>query len=151
LPETNALTGYIFWERLNAAQFSLQYDIACGFIKRRFGLAELECYQDPDVLALADRVNYRVDPNTGYPDHWSGEMIFNLKNGTKLVFRDEDTLVSTHKPLKEDQIVAKFMGNAQMAISQERAAAIRDEILALHKNEAPRKWRESCPRCSAEF
>ena len=121
-----------------AAQFSLQYGVACGFIHRKFGLAELECYQDPEVLALADRVNYRVDPNTGYPHHWSGEMVFDLKNGKKLTYRDEDTLGGADKPLKEDQIVAKYMGNAQMAMSPSRAEAIRDEILALDKTDRAR-------------
>ena len=122
-----------------AAQFSLQYGVACGFIRRKFGLAELECYQDPELLALADRVTYRVDPNTGYPHHWSGEMIFNLKNGKTLTFRDEDTLGGADKPLKEDQIVAKFMGNAQLAMSQSRAESIRDEILALDKKTSARE------------
>jgi 2-methylcitrate dehydratase PrpD len=121
-----------------AAQFSLQYGVACGFIRRKFGLAELERYQDPALLALADRVTYRVDPNTGYPQHWSGEMNFHLKNGKTVKFRDEDTLGGADKPLNEDHIVAKFMGNAQLAMSQRRAEALRDQILNLDKLESAR-------------
>ena len=114
-----------------AAQFSLYYGVACGFARRKFGLAELECYSDPELLALADKVSYRVDPNTGYPHHWSGEMIFTLKNGKVLKYRDEDTLGSAEKPLKEDSVESKYMGNAQIATTCGRAENIRDEILAM--------------------
>ncbi len=114
-----------------AAQFSLQYGIACGIARRRFGLEEIESFNNSELLALADRVSYRVDPNTGYPHHWSGELIVTLKNGTVLNFRDENTLGGADKPLNEENIVSKFMGNATIAMSHDRACAIRDELLAM--------------------
>jgi 2-methylcitrate dehydratase PrpD len=123
-----------------AAQFSMQFGVAAGLIRRRFGLAELDAYADPELLALADRVTYSVDPNTGYPHHWSGEMNFQLKNGKTIKFRDEDTLGGADKPLNEDQIVSKFMGNAQMAMSAARAERIRDAILQLDEQPSARDF-----------
>src|SRR5688572_21967712 len=55
-----------------AAQFSVQYAIACALIARKFGLAELERFDDPRVLALADKVSHRPDPASGYPKYLSG-------------------------------------------------------------------------------
>ncbi|MBI3068273.1 MAG: MmgE/PrpD family protein [Betaproteobacteria bacterium] len=116
-----------------AARFSIQYAIACGLMRQKLGLEDLECYQDPGLLALADKVSYRIDPNAGHPEHWSGEVIVTLKNGQVLSHREEDTRGTVDNPLEEDDIAAKFMGNAQVAVSRDRAEIIRDEILALDK------------------
>ena len=126
-----------------ATQFSIYYAVACGLIRQKFGLEELECYRDPDLLALADRVSYRLDPNAGHPEHWTGEVIVTLKNGQVLRHREEDARGSAHNPLKDDDIVAKFMANAQIAVSPDRAKLIRDDILALDRKENAREMSQA--------
>ena len=121
-----------------ATQFSIYYAVACGLLRRKFGLAELECYRDPELLALCDKVSYRLDPNAGHPKHWTGEVVVTLKNGQVLRHREEDARGSVHNPLKEEDIVAKFDGNAQIAVSCERTGEIRDAILALGHDERAR-------------
>ena len=111
------------------AQFSIQYAVACALIHRKFGLAELERYRDPEILALADKVDYRVDPDTGYPKHFSGEVIVTLKNGRRIAHREQINLGAADKPVSDEGIVGKFTGNAQLAVSASHAATLRDMIL----------------------
>jgi 2-methylcitrate dehydratase PrpD len=114
-----------------AAQFSVQYAVACTLIRGRFGLKELELYGDPAILALADKVSYRLDPNTGYPRAWSGEVIVTMKDGRRLAHREQVNRGAPDNPLAESDIVAKFMENAQCALAADDAARVRDRLLSL--------------------
>lgn len=114
-----------------AAQFSVQYGVACALIHRKFGLQELQRYRDPDILALADKVSYRVDPRTGYPRHFSGEVIVTLKNGQQFAHREQINRGAADNPVSDPGIVEKYMDNAQMAISRAHAGKVRDMILRL--------------------
>lgn len=118
-----------------AAQFSVQYAIACALIAQKFGLAELERYNDPQILALADKVSHRADPATGYPKHLSGEVIITMKNGERLSHREQINRGAPENPLAEPDIVAKFMNNAELAVPRPRAEEIRDAILGLDEPE----------------
>ncbi len=111
------------------AQFSIQYAVACALIRKKFGLVELERYRDADILALAQKVDYRVDPDTGYPKHFSGEVIVTLKNGERIAHREQVNLGAADKPVPDDGIAAKFMGNAQLAVSPAQAGRLRDMML----------------------
>lgn len=111
------------------AQFSIQYAVACALSHKKFGLAELERYRDPEILALADKVDYRVDPDTGYPKHFSGEVIVTMKNGQRIAHREQVNLGAADNPVPDEGIVAKFIGNAQLAVGAQRAVALRDMIL----------------------
>ncbi|MGZ9038546.1 MAG: MmgE/PrpD family protein [Burkholderiales bacterium] len=114
-----------------AAQFSVQYAVACTLIRGCFGLQELELYRDPTILALADKVSYRLDPNTGYPKAWSGEVIVTLKNGKRVAHREQVNRGAPDNPLAESDIVSKFMENAEVAVSRAQAERIRDRLLTL--------------------
>jgi 2-methylcitrate dehydratase PrpD len=111
------------------AQFSIQYAVACALIHRKFGLTELERYRDPDILALAQKIDYRVDPDSGYPKHFSGEVIVTLKDGRRIAHREQVNLGAADKPVPDEGIVTKFMGNAQLAVSAAQAAILRDMLL----------------------
>ena len=119
-----------------AAQFSIYFAIACALLRQRFTLADLECHADADLLSLADKVSYSLDPNAGHPYHSTAEVIVTLKNGQVLRHREEDARGSTDKPLTEDDIVDKYMANAQMAASCRRAEAIKNLILAVEMTDA---------------
>ncbi|MBI2319438.1 MAG: MmgE/PrpD family protein, partial [Betaproteobacteria bacterium] len=99
----------------------------------KFGLAELEeaALRDPDVLALADRVDYEADPNSEFPKSYSGEVIVRLKDGRELSHREQINRGAADRPLSNKEIIAKFMDNAQLAVSPLRAGKMRDAILAM--------------------
>jgi 2-methylcitrate dehydratase PrpD len=112
------------------AQFSLPYAMACCLTRRRFSLAELEpgAYDDPALIALARKVRYEEDPDSGFPKLRSGEVIVRMKDGRELRRRE---VIDPDRPESNAEIVAKFMDNARMVMPEARAAAIRDRLLAI--------------------
>jgi len=121
------------------AQFSLQYALACSFARGRFGLRELEApaYTDDGLRALARKVSYEVDPDSGFPRTRTGEIVVRLKNGSELRRREE---ILPDEPAADAEIVAKFMENAQMAVSGARAARIRDLVLGIEEEKDARTF-----------
>ena len=119
------------------AKFSIPYVIAASLRAGKFGLAELEdaALNDPATLSLADKVGYRVDPDSGFPKHYSGEVIVHLKDGREVRHRESINRGSADRPLSNAEVVDKFLQNAAYAVPQERALRIRDAVLGL--DEAP--------------
>ena len=111
-------------------QFSLPYTIACSLVRGRFGLEETgeSAYSDPKVLALAQKVSYKIDPKSGFPKFRSGEVIVRMKNGQVLARREN---IFPDEPAKAEDIVKKFMANATLALSTAMAIKIRDLITGL--------------------
>lgn len=111
-----------------AAQFSLPYAIACCLRRGRFGLEEIEesSYLDPQLLELAQKVSYKVDPKAEYPKSRSGEVILELRNGQTLSRRVE---ILPDEPAPEGDIVGKFMQNVECVLPSLRARQILDMIM----------------------
>jgi 2-methylcitrate dehydratase PrpD len=114
-----------------AAQFSIPFAVACGLLHGRCGLAELERYRDPALLALAAKVGYRVDPDTNYPQHFSGEVIVMLKDGRRLAHREPINRGAADHPVSDAGIVAKFRDNARLAATPEHIDRVAQAILGL--------------------
>ncbi len=112
-----------------AAQFSLPYAIACCLVRGRFGLEEIDesAYSDPQILALAKKVSYKIDPNAGFPKYRTGEIIVTLKNGRQISRRNH---ILPEEPASEARIFTKFMSNTRLALAPAQAIAIRDMIMA---------------------
>ena len=118
-------SGYI-------AQFSLQFSIACGLVRGGFGLGELEsCVRDDSALTeLARKVTYEVDPNSGFPKSRTGEVVVRLHDGRELRVRNE---ILPQEPASNEEIVAKFMENACMAVTPARARELCDLLIDLER------------------
>jgi len=116
-----------------AAQFSIPYTVAASFARSRFGLAELSASSiaDPEILALADRIEYAIDPDSPYPKYYSGELIVTTRDGRKLRHREHVNRGAEDRPVSNDDIVEKFMGNMQTVASAAHAERIRKLILGL--------------------
>jgi hypothetical protein len=54
-----------------------------------------------------------------------------LKDGSELRHREQVNRGAADRPLSNGEIVAKFMENAELAVSPLRAAEMRDAILSL--------------------
>jgi 2-methylcitrate dehydratase PrpD len=115
-----------------SAQFSLPYSVACALMRGKFGLNEIEApsYTDGELLKLAHKVSYEIDPNPGFPKSRSGEVIVKMKDGRELRHRDN---ILPDEPASAEAIVEKFMQNTDGILLRARAEAIRDAVLALER------------------
>lgn len=115
-------TVHRLWETLEdkrnpptsyAAKFSSPYCISVGFLKNAAGLAEFsdEMVRNPEILALAKKVSYVVDPDNPYPTRFTGHIRATLKDGTVQEVRRENMRGGAHDPLPPEEFEAKFVGN----------------------------------------
>jgi 2-methylcitrate dehydratase PrpD len=120
------------------AQFSIPYIVATGLLKGRFTLAELEdeALHDSAVLSLASRVEYEVDPASTFPRHYTGEVIVDTEDGRCLRHREAINRGCADRPLTNDEVVAKFIDNAERAVSRDTAERIRNAVLDLDRQNA---------------
>ncbi|WP_311970611.1 MmgE/PrpD family protein [Pseudomonas baltica] len=120
------------------AQFSIPYAVASGLLRGRFGLVEQEAQAltDPQVLALADKVEYAIDPASGFPRHYSGEVVVTLNDGRVLRHREAVNRGSSDRPLSNAEIVDKFRENAATTQSPQRVDALLDAVLHLEDRPA---------------
>jgi 2-methylcitrate dehydratase PrpD len=110
------------------AQFSIYYGIACSLVRGQFGFEELDesSYTDPTLRALAKKVHYELDPNSGFPKTRSGEVIIRMKNGKQISQREE---IGPDDPATEDQVVTKFISNTKTMLSPADTEAVRKTIM----------------------
>ena len=115
-----------------SAQFSLPYSVACALMRGKFGLNEIEApsYTDPELLKLAQKVSYEIDPNPGFPKSRSGEIIVNMKDGRELRCRDN---IMPDDPASAEAIVAKFMHNTDGVLPRAKAEQVRDAVLGIER------------------
>ncbi|MBU6493061.1 MAG: MmgE/PrpD family protein [Burkholderiales bacterium] len=120
------------------AQFSIPYIVACGLLKGRFTLDELEpaALVDPAVLALAGKVDYEIDPDSTFPRHYTGEVILEMTDGRQLAHREAINRGSADRPLTNHDISEKYFINAGRTLPESRAAQIRETVLSLERLEA---------------
>ena len=116
-----------------AAKFSLPYLIAVILVKGRAGLAEFTdaAVRDADVLRLASRVSYALDPSIDYPRQFVGDVEITLADGRRLRERQDRPRGGPDAPLTSAEIEAKFRGNAGLALPASRADAIIAAVRAL--------------------
>ncbi|MEO7726771.1 MAG: MmgE/PrpD family protein [Burkholderiales bacterium] len=113
------------------AKFSVYYTLAAALMRGRCGFAELDdaALNDPAVLALAARVTYEADPESLYPDYFSGGAVITLKNGKAYKHVDKINRGAGDRALSGDEISAKFIENAELVTTPARAREIRDCVL----------------------
>ena len=115
------------------AQFSIPYTVGAALRRGRFTLDELEddALGDSQILSLADRTTYEVDPATTFPRHYTGEVIVTTRDGRTLRHREAINRGNGERPLSEAAIIEKFHSNAARAVSPERARQIERLLLSL--------------------
>ena len=115
------------------AQFSIPYAVATALRRGRFSLDELDdaAITDPDTLALANRVNYEIDPASTFPRHYSGEVIVMTRDGRTLRRREQINRGNAERPLSDAEIVEKFRSNASRALSPAQAQRIESLVLSI--------------------
>ena len=98
-------------------------------------MAELDdaTLADPHILALADKVDYAVDPDSTFPRHYTGEVVVRTRDGRTLRRREAVNRGCGDRRLADAEIVAKFAGNARLSLSARQADAVREAVLGLDR------------------
>ena len=111
---------------------SLQYSLAEALTLGSLGknAYRAESLRNPDILALARRVTYYVDPAYPGPGRFKGEVTIRLKDGRTLHEVEEYNRGSMENPMPYEEIRAKFDENASGFLS----AALRDKLASLIKH-----------------
>jgi 2-methylcitrate dehydratase PrpD len=118
------------------AQFSIPYAVATALAKGRFGLAELDdaALRDEQVLALAGKVEYEVDPDSPFPMSYSGEVVATLNDGRELRHREHVNRGGTERPISNADVESKFFDNMQLVAAPARAVHVRDLVLSIGRD-----------------
>ena len=116
-----------------AAKFSLPYLIATMLVRGRAGLAEFRdaAVRDPDVLRVASRVTYELDPTIDYPRRFIGDVQVRLASGHELAERQEHSRGGPEHPVTRAELEAKFRGNAGLVLDGDRIEELIRRVTAL--------------------
>ncbi len=115
-------TVHRLWEPLAAKQkpangyagkFSTPYCIAAGFVRGNVGLGDFTdaAVKDPQVLALAGKVRFQIDPANSYPKNFTGHIRATLRDGTVVEERQPYMRGGAQEPLTRADIEQKFLLN----------------------------------------
>jgi len=103
------------------AKFSLPYSIAVMLIRGRAGLEEFSesAIRDHELLALAAKVRYEVDPKIDYPRHFEGHVQLKMKDGSVFTEDQLHPRGGYEDPLPPEEVEAKFRANARLALAED--------------------------------
>jgi 2-methylcitrate dehydratase PrpD len=98
-----------------AAKFASPYLLATGFVKGGVGLGAFTeaAIRDPDVLALAAKVKFVIDPDNPYPNNYTGHIRAIMKDGSTIEERQPHMRGGAQEPLTRQDVIDKFALNAQ--------------------------------------
>ena len=123
------------------AQFSLPYGAAVALVRGRAGLAEYreEVLDDKDVLDLADRVRYEVDPEIDrvYPEKWRAWAKV-AAGGDSFYAETDEPKGDPGNPLTPTEIRGKFDSLAACVYGEAARRAIAEHALSIGE---PGSWK----------
>ncbi|MDG2004485.1 MAG: MmgE/PrpD family protein, partial [Novosphingobium sp.] len=124
----NAATDY-------EAKFSAQFVIAHCLLYGSFGLPDLlpDALANPQTRALARKVDCLEDPDSAFPEFFSGGVSVTLADGPMLKRHVRVNSGAGERAMSREAVADKFMASASLAIPEGRAARIRDAVLELEK------------------
>jgi 2-methylcitrate dehydratase PrpD len=120
------------------AKFSAQFVIAHCLLNGAFGLPDLlpESLASPKTRALARKVTCHEDPDTAFPEFFSGGVEVKLADGRTLKRHVRVNSGAGERAMTREAVAAKFMSSANLAIAEDKAANIRDAVLDLENRDA---------------
>jgi len=97
------------------AKFATPYLLATGFVHGGVGLAAFteKAIGDRDVLALAAKVKFVIDPQNPYPANYTGHIRAAMKDGSVIEERQPHMRGGAQEPLTRQDVTDKFALNAQ--------------------------------------
>ena len=115
-----------------AAKFATPFILATGFVRGGVGLDAFTevAVQDAQVLALAAKVRYVIDPNNPYPNAFTGHIRCVLNDGSVVEERQPHFRGGANEPLTRTDIEEKFALNARHGGWDDKRAASALKLLA---------------------
>ncbi len=115
-----------------AGKFSTPFILASGFVRGGVGLDAFteKAVRNPDVLALAAKVRYVIDPDNPYPKAFTGHIRAVLNDGRVIEERQPHFRGGANEPLTQADIVEKCALNAHHGGWDEERASVALKVLA---------------------
>ena len=122
------------------AKFSVQYSVAAMLVHGEVGVATYseEAIVDPRVLALAGRVQHEARSFPSYPASFPGAVRIELSDGRTLEAEVAHERGGASNPMSDAELLAKFRGNASLALAPEGCDDLEAKVLALEELEGVR-------------
>ncbi len=97
-----------------AAKFATPYLLATGFVRGGVGLGAFteHAIRDAEVLALAAKVKYLIDPQNPYPTNYTGHLRATMNDGSVIEERQPYLRGGAQEPLTRQDVTDKFALNA---------------------------------------
>src|SRR5471032_1504637 len=97
-----------------SAKFATPYLLATGFVHGGVGLGAFieQAIADRDVLALAAKVKFVIDPQNPYPTNYTGHLRATMKDGSVIEERQPHMRGGAQEPLTRQDVIDKFALNA---------------------------------------
>lgn len=117
------------------AKFSAHYTTAAALARGKCGFAELEqeAISDPEILALAQKIEHASDPKSAFPEYFSGGVEVTLSDGRTISHHDRVNRGAGERALNRDDISRKFQENAEFGMSRPRAEEMLHLLLGLER------------------
>lgn len=119
------------------AQFSLPWAIAVAICKNKTGIEEFrgDALKDPEVLALAEKVTWELDPQAEamYPKAYPATLIAELKDGRTFRAHVDYPKGDPENPASEEEIFTKFHSLTENFINRDRREKILNTVGQLEK------------------
>jgi 2-methylcitrate dehydratase PrpD len=126
VPETTAV-----------AQYAIAFPVAAALVKGRVGVDEITGagLKDPEVARLValTEVHESKEYNKLFPKGRWGDVVVTMKDGSRLESGPRDARGGPENPLKEEEIVGKFLDFATPAIGAGRARRLVEAVLRLEE------------------
>lgn len=108
----------------------LQFTLAEAFVRGQLGRSAYsdEARRDPEILALARRVTYHVDPSFPPPGQFKGAVRITLTDGRVLDVVEEYNRGSAQNPMTDAELRAKFDDNAAAVLSTPARTRLADAV-----------------------
>jgi 2-methylcitrate dehydratase PrpD len=108
----------------------LQFTLAEALVRGALGRSAYSdaARQDPEILALAHRVSYHVDPAFPPPGRFKGAVRMTLTDGRVFDEVEEYNRGSAENPMTDVELRAKFEDNARGTLSQDQQARLMEAV-----------------------
>jgi 2-methylcitrate dehydratase PrpD len=125
---------------------SLQYSLAEALYHGRLGVDGYSAasLRNPDILALARKITYRIDPDAPGRDEYKGWVIVHLKDGRILEHIEPHNRGSAQNPMSADDVRAKFRENAARMLPPGPIGAIVQRVSTLEQAQSVHTLLELC-------